>query len=69
MLLKIKIIEAILGCYILKQLRNIQYKGNIVHFSFHSFRFREEVIGVFPNDTETDVTRIEIFDEKLRKLA
>ena len=54
---------------ILRHLAELQYKRNDVELRRGSFRVRGDVIDIFPAESERFALRIELFGEKIDKLA
>jgi excinuclease ABC subunit B len=53
----------------LKNLVSIQYQRNDVDFSRGCFRVRGDIVEVFPSSEESDVIRIEFFDDEIESIS
>lgn len=53
----------------LKKLVNIQYQRNDIDFSRGSFRVRGDLVEVFPANEDSNVIRIEFFDDEIDSLS
>ncbi|EQC44043.1 excinuclease ABC subunit UvrB [Bacteriovorax sp. Seq25_V] len=53
----------------LKQLVSIQYERNDIDFSRGKFRVRGDIVEVFPAHEDSNVVRIEFFDDEIESIA